>query len=266
MPRFAANLSMLFTEVPFLERPAAAAAVGFPGVECMFPYHVDAEALADVLTAAGVPLVLFNAPPGDYAKGERGLAALPGREAEFRDSIAVALAYAAATDCPQLHVLAGIVAEEDIGAALDTYAENLVYAADECEAEGIKVLIEPIVMEGYLLTRPDDAVDLLRRIDHANLGLQYDLYHAQLAQGGLSAFLENNLDLIAHIQVAGVPGRHEPDALGEVNWRFLFDLLDAHGYDGWVGAEYAPRRDTLSGLAWARDWGIGAPRETTEKR
>ena len=257
MPRFAANVSMLFTEVGFLDRPAAAAAAGFTGVECMFPYHHPAEDLADRLDAAGIPMVLFNAPPGDYAAGERGLAALKGRESEFRDSLQVALAYAETIDCPRIHVLAGVVAEADIPAALDTYLANLIYAADECEAQGVRVMIEPIVMDDYLLSRPDQAVEIIRQLEHNNVRLQYDIHHAQLAQGGISVFLENHFDIIEHIQVAGVPGRHEPDALSEVNWRFLFALLDSHGYGGWVGAEYKPRAATLAGLGWARDWGIG---------
>jgi hydroxypyruvate isomerase len=267
MPRFTANISLLFKEHDFLDRPAAAAAAGFTGIECQFPYHVAAEDFADKLTVSTVPLVMFNAPPGDWAAGERGLAALPGREAEFRDSLDVAMAYADATECARLHVMAGIVPEDAIDEALETYMANLAYAADQCDAEGITVLIEPLSgLAGYLLTRPDQAVEIIRAVDRKNLRLQYDLYHAQRTRGSLSEFIENNLDLIAHIQVAGVPGRHEPDKLGEINWRFLFDLLDAHGYDGWVGAEYAPRGETILGLAWARDWGIGVEQSSRGKK
>ncbi len=257
MPRFAANISMLFADLPFLDRVDAAAKAGFPGIECMFPYHVEAEALSDRLLAFGKPLVLMNAPPGDYANGERGLAALPGREMEFRDSFQVALQYAGAVDCAQIHVMAGKVAEDDIPAALDALTGNLAYAADEADAAGVRVLVEPILMDDYLIQRPDQALEIIQQVDRKNLRLQYDLYHAQMTQGGLTAFLENNLDVIAHIQVAGVPDRHEPDQLGEVNWRYIFDLLDSHGYPGWVGAEYVPRGDTLTGLGWAKDWAIG---------
>lgn len=257
MPRFSANVSMLFTEVPFLDRFSAAADAGFAGVECQFPYHLDSNEVADKVAMAGVPFVLFNAPPGDYAAGERGLAALPGREAEFRESVEVALNYADMTDCTRIHVMAGCITEDQRTAATDTYLENLQAAADLTQAAGVQLLIEPISMPGYFLTRPDQALDIIRRVDHKNLALQYDLHHAQRTQGNLGEFLENNLGLIGHLQVAGVPGRHEPDRLGEINWHFIFDLLDAHGYDGWVGAEYNPRAGTVQGLSWAADWGIG---------
>lgn len=266
MPRFSANVSTLFTEVPFLDRFAAAADVGFQGVECQFPYHLDSNEVADKIAMAGVTFVLFNAPPGDFATGERGLAALPGRTAEFRESMEVALNYADMTDCTRLHVMAGCITEDQRSAAMDTYLENLTVAADLAQAAGVQVLIEPISMPGYFLTWPDQAVDVLRRVDHKNLRLQYDLHHAQRTQGNLGEFLENHLHMIGHVQVAGVPGRHEPDRLGEINWHFIFDLLDAHGYDGWVGAEYNPRGGTLQGLSWATDWGISAAAKTPAAR
>lgn len=258
MPRFAANVSLLFTEVPFPDRFAAAAEVGFSGVECQFPYHYDSNEIADRIAMAGLTLAMFNAPPGDFAAGERGLAALPGRQTEFRDSLEVALNYADMAECTRLHVMAGCITEDQRHAAMDTYLENLAAAADMTQAAGVQLLIEPISMPGYFLTRPDQAVDVIRRLDHKNLGLQYDLHHAQRTQGNLGEFLEQHMAMIGHVQVAGVPGRHEPDRLGEVNWHYIFDLLDAHGYDGWVGAEYNPRAGTLAGLAWAADWGIGA--------
>ncbi len=258
MPRFAANVSLLFTEVPFLDRFAAAAEAGFSGVECQFPYHIDSNEVADRIAMAGVTFAMFNAPPGDYAAGERGLAALAGRESEFRDSVEVALNYADMTDCTRLHVMAGCITEDQREAALDTYLDNLVVAADMTLAAGVQLLIEPISMPGYFLNLPDQAAEIIRLIDHQNIALQYDLHHAQRTQGNLGEFLENNLPLIGHVQVAGVSGRHEPDKLGEVNWHFIFDMLDAHGYDGWVGAEYTPRAGTLQGLSWAQDWGIGA--------
>ncbi len=257
MPRFSANVSLLFTEVPFLDRFAAAAEVGFRGVEYQFPYHVDSNEVADRIAMAGVTLTVMNAPPGDYAAGERGLAALPNREKEFRDSIEVALEYADMTECTRLHVMAGCITEDQREAALDTYIENLAWAAGMAQKQGITVLIEPISMPGYFLSQPDDAADMIRHIEHKHLALLYDLHHAQRMSGNLGEFLENNFDIIGHVQVAGVPGRHEPDKLGEINWHFIFDLLDAHGYDGWVGAEYNPRAGTLAGLGWAKDWGIG---------
>jgi len=257
MPRFSANVSMLFTEVPFLDRFAAAAEAGFQGVECQFPYHVDSNEVADKIAMAGVTLALFNAPPGDFANGERGLAALPGREQEFRESIEVALNYADMTECTRLHVMAGCITEDQRSAAMDAYLDNLSAAADMTQAAGVTLTIEPISMPGYFLTRPDQAVDVIRRLEHKNVALQFDFHHAQRTQGNLVEFVENNFHLIGHIQVAGVPGRHEPDKLGEINWSFIFDMLDAHGYDGWVGAEYTPRAGTLAGLSWAKDWGIG---------
>ncbi len=258
MPRFSANVSMLFTEVPFPERFAAAAQAGFSGVECQFPYHHDSNEIADKLAMAGVTLAVFNAPPGDYAAGERGLAALPGRESEFQESIEVALAYADMTECTRLHVMAGCITEDQRDDAFDTYLSNLETAAEMTRAAGVQLLIEPISsMPGYFLTRPEQAVEVLRVLDHKNLAIQYDLHHAQRTQGNLGEFLENNLHNVGHVQVAGVPGRHEPDQMGEINWHFIFDLLDAHGYDGWVGAEYTPRGNTVQGLGWAKDWGIG---------
>jgi hydroxypyruvate isomerase len=258
MPRFAANVSLLFTEEPFLERFAAAAKAGFKGVECQFPYHHEAHHISDKLAMAGVKLALFNAPPGNFEAGERGLAALPGREIEFRDSLDIALSYADEMECTALHVMAGCVGEDQHEAAMDTYLANLAFAAERGKEEGVRILIEPIVMDNYFLTRPDDAVAVIEAIGHKNLALQYDVFHAQRSQGNIAEFIETHLGVIGHIQIAGVPGRHEPDKLSEVNWRFVFDLLDAHGYGGWIGAEYNPRAGTLAGLTWARDWGIGA--------
>lgn len=260
MPRFAANLSTLFTDLPLPERITAAKEVGFNGVEIQFPYHVDAARLADMVASAELSMVLFNAPPGDWEAGERGLAAVPGREQEFREGLELALHYAELLDCPRLHVMAGIVDEDDIDAAFDTYVANLSYAADEALAQDVKILIEPINptdMPGYFMTRPEDALTVLEAVDHKNLFLQYDLYHAQMVQGGLTDFLEANMARVAHMQVASVPGRHEPDANSEINHRYLFNLIDAHGYNGWIGCEYKPRINTRTGLRWAKEWGIG---------
>ncbi len=256
MPRFAANISLMFNELPFLERIKAAADAGFKAVECQFPYHVDAIDFADACAMAGVKLALFNAPPGNWEGGERGFAALPGREQDFKDSIDIALAFADEAESPRIHVMAGVI-EPDADGALETYEKNLIYAADRAKKEDVEVLIENIVMPGYFLTFPDQAADIVRRLEKKNLKVLFDAYHAQRAQGNLADFLENNLDIIGHVQVAGVPGRHEPDKFNEVNWRFIFDFLDAQGYDGWVGTEYNPRGETLRGLAWAKEWGLG---------
>ncbi|SOD90059.1 2-oxo-tetronate isomerase [Caenispirillum bisanense] len=263
MPRFSANLSTLFTDRPFLDRVSAAAGVGFKAVEVQFPYHLDRDAFGDALAEYRLSLVLCNAPPGDWEAGERGLAALPGREEEFRDGLDLAFDWCNALKCQRLHVMAGIVDLDDpdvLEDAYDAYLRNIAYAAAQGEARGVKVLIEPINgvdMPGYFLQRPDDAVRVLDEVDHRNLFLQYDLYHAQMTQGGLTDFLEGNLHRIAHMQVAGVPGRHEPDANGEINFPYLFNLIDAHGYAGWIGCEYRPRINTIAGLRWAREWGIG---------
>jgi len=259
MPRFSANVTHLFTEVPFLERFAAAAACGFKGVECLFPYANSAGEVADAVSMAEIKMALFNAPPGDFAAGERGLSALPGRQQDFRDSFEVALNYAELLDCQNIHVLAGVVPEDQWDDALETYFGNLAIAAEMAKELDITVLIEPIVMDGYFLIRPDDAVQAVEEVGAKNLKILYDIYQAQLAQGAVTDFLDNHLDKIAHIQIAGVPGRHEPDRSGELNWPYLFDLLDAHGFDGWVGAEYVPRNGTHAGLTWAKDWGIQAP-------
>lgn len=256
MPRFAANISLMFPEHPFIERIKAAADAGFTAVECQFPYHVEAIDFADACAMAGVKLALINAPPGNWDAGERGLAALPGREQDFRDSLDVAFAYAETAAAPRIHVMAGAIAADAEGAA-ETYEANLLYAAKRAREEGVDLVIEAIVMPDYFLMLPDHAADIVRRLDQKNLKLLFDVYHAQRAQGNLAEFLEHNLDIIGHVQIAGVPGRHEPDKMGEVNWRFILDLLDAHGYDGWVGAEYDPRGDTARGLVWAREWGLG---------
>jgi 2-dehydrotetronate isomerase len=257
MPRFAANISLMFPEHAFVDRIKAAADAGFKAVECQFPYHVDAIDVADACAVAGVKLALINAPPGNWEAGERGLAALPGREQDFKDSIGVALQYAETAECPCIHVMAGII-EPDTEGALETYEKNLIYAAERAKKEDVEVLIENVVMPGYFLTFPDQAADIVRRLEQKNLKVLFDAYHAQRAQGNLAEFLEHNLDIIGHVQVAGVPGRHEPDKFNEVNWRFIFDFLDAQGYDGWVGAEYNPRGETLRGLAWGKEWELGA--------
>lgn len=257
MPRFAANVSTLFTDLPLLDRFAAAAQAGFKGCEIHFPYLHPPEVIGDKIAMAELELAVFNAPPGDWAAGERGLAALPGREDEFKASLEVVQKYCELLDCTRVHVMAGVVPEDQWDEAVDTYLENIRYAADELFSIGVKCLIEPINptdLPGYFLTRPDDAAQVLAELDHRNLYISYDVYHAQMAQGGLTDFLEGWMHRIAHIQVAGVPGRHEPDQMGEINYRYLFDLLDGSGFPGWVGCEYKPRGKTVPGLRWAKDW------------
>ena len=256
MPRFAANLSFLFNEVPFVERFGEAAHAGFRAVEFAFAYEYRIEELAAQQRAHRLDVVLINAPPGDWAAGDRGLASLPGREHEFAAGVANALQYAKALACPRIHVMAGI-APEGVDAAererrLRTYVRNLRYACTEAAAHGVTILIEPINprdVPGYLLTHQAQAHAIRSEIGAPNLKVQMDLYHAQIVEGDLSEKLRRHLPHIGHIQIAGVPGRHEPD-VGEVNYAYLFKLLDELRYDGWIGCEYRPAKGTTAGLTW----------------
>jgi hydroxypyruvate isomerase len=253
MPRFAANLSMMFQEHAFLERFVAARAAGFAGVEFLFPYDHPAEAIAARLQRHGLDQALFNLPPGDWAAGERGLASLPGREEEFRQSVGRAIAYARALRCRSVHCMAGLLPDEDQrGSCERLYVENLRLAAEACAEAGLVLLIEPINsrdIPGYLLGRQDQARRVIEAVGAANLRLQLDLYHCQIMEGDLARHIREYLPLVGHIQVAGVPERHAPDR-GEVNYRYLFDLLDELGYAGWVGCEYRPQGRTEDGLGW----------------
>jgi hydroxypyruvate isomerase len=255
MPRFAANLSLLYTEVPFLERFAMAAADGFEGVEYLFPYEYSPEVLARCLEDHQLEQALFNAPPGDWAAGERGVAALPGRTNEFRNGVLQALAYAAALECPRIHVLAGIPADDmDLQHCQDVYLDNLAWAAGEAAAQQVDILIEPINqqdMPGYFLSLQDEALSVCQTLNLPNLKVQFDTYHCQMSEGNVTKRLQTSLPHIGHIQIAGVPGRHEPD-IGELNYPFLFAAIDAMGYLGWVGCEYRPRSETRAGLGWLR--------------
>lgn len=257
MPRFAANLSFLFTELPFPERFAAAAAAGFGGVEFLFPYDWPVESVAGWCHSAGVESVLFNLPPGDWQAGERGIACLPGREAEFQAGIEQALPYALALGTPRLHVMAGIVPDgADPAQCRQLYVDNLRRAAARLAGHGIDLLIEPINprdMPGYLLNTQADAHAIRAEVAAANLQVQTDLYHAQIVEGDLAVMLERWLPHIGHLQIAGVPGRHEPD-VGEVHYPYLFALLDRLGYDGWIGCEYRPAAGTVDGLDWFAPW------------
>jgi len=257
MPRFAANLSMMYTEFDFPDRFAAAAQDGFEAVEFLFPYAFPAADIAGLLAQNRLRQVLFNAPPGDWNRAERGLAALPGREAEFRAGIHTALRYAAALECPRIHVMAGLVpADGDRAAMRATYLANLRWACEEARASGVTLLVEPINtrdIPGYFLNRQDDAHAVLAEVGSNALQVQMDLYHCQIVEGDLATKLRTWLPTgrVGHIQIAGVPDRHEPDA-GEVDFGYLFGLLDSLGYDGWVGCEYRPAGGTSAGLGWLR--------------
>lgn len=256
MPKFAANLSLLFNELPFLDRFEAAAAAGFEGVEFLFPYEFEAEEIRARLKANGLSQVLFNLPAGNWAAGERGLAIYPNLTGEFRDSVAKAAKYAKALGCAQLHCLAGIApVGGDIRAMRKTYVENLRYAARMLADDGITLLIEAINtrdIPGYFLDTTAKAADIIESVEAENLRLQYDVYHMQIMEGDLTPTIDKYLRMIAHIQIADTPGRNEPGT-GEINYPFIFDHLDRIRYSGWVGCEYRPRSSTFESLAWFRD-------------
>ncbi|MEB2551393.1 2-oxo-tetronate isomerase [Burkholderia gladioli] len=257
MLRFAANLSMMYTEHPFLERFAAAARDGFRAVEYLFPYDFAADELKARLADAGLVQALFNAPPGDWAAGERGFASLPGREDEFRRAFDTALDYARVLGNDKLHVMAGLLpAGADRARHREVYLRNLAHAAEAARAAGILVVIEPINtrdMPGYFLNRQDDAQAICREVGAPNLRVQFDCYHCQIVEGDIAVKLKRDFAGIGHIQVAGVPERHEPD-LGELNYPYLFELIDTLGYDGWIGCEYRPKAGTSEGLGWLRPY------------
>jgi 2-dehydrotetronate isomerase len=255
MPRFAANLSMMFTDVPFADRFAAAARAGFKGVEFLFPYELKPADVAARLRDNGLENALFNLPPGDFAAGERGIASLPGREAEFRGSVAKALDYAQALNTPTLHTMAGLLpAGADRARHRAVYIENLRYAANELARHGRTLVIEPINtrdIPGFFLNTQAEAHAIRTEVGAPNLKVQMDLYHAQIVEGDLAVKLKKYIAGIGHIQIASVPDRHEPDE-GEVNYPYLFSLIDELGYTGWIGCEYRPRGRTEDGLAWFR--------------
>lgn len=253
MPRFAANLSMLFTEAPLLDRFERAARAGFAAVEIQFPYDTPAEQLQQALFRNKLSLVLINLPAGDWAAGERGIACHPDRVDEFRQGIDTALAYSAALGVPQLNCLAGIrPAQVPADTARHVLADNLRYAALRLKAHGLNLLIEPVNtfdIPGFFLHGTRQALELIGEVDADNLYLQYDVYHMQRMEGELANTLAANLDRIAHIQIADTPGRHEPGT-GEINFDFLFAHLDRIGYQGWIGCEYKPATTTEAGLGW----------------
>lgn len=261
MPRFAANLSLSFNEFEFLDRFAAARKHGFSAVEFLFPYAFPKAEVAARLNGEGLQQVLFNAPPGDFDAGERGMAGVPGKEDEFRRGLDLALEYAVALKCPRIHVMAGNVPQPAaIAAHRATFIANLQRATPQAKSAGIQLMVEalnPTDFPGYLVGSLETACDIIASAASDNVFLQYDLYHCQMMRGQLAVTMREKLGLIRHMQIAGVPGRHEPDAIQEINYPMLFSLMDEVGYQGWVGCEYRPRAGTIEGLAWAAPWNIG---------
>lgn len=257
MPKFCANLTMLFNEVPFMDRFRAAAQAGFNGVEYLFPYDSDKDEIAEALQANGLQQVLHNLPAGNWSEGERGIACHPDRVGEFQDGIGEAIEYATRLGCRQVNCLAGLVPDGVAPERLrTTFVTNLKFAALKLREHGIRLLIEPINtrdIPGFYLTRSAQAMDIIREVGSDNLFLQYDIYHMQVMEGDLAATMERHLPHIAHMQLADNPGRHEPGT-GEINYPFLFTHIDRIGYAGWIGCEYKPAAATVDGLGWLRPY------------
>lgn len=256
MPKFVANLSMLFNELPFMERFEAASQAGFEAVEFMFPYDYTAEEIKKALDANGLKLVLFNLPAGDWSAGERGIAAHPERQSEFRQGVEKAIAYARVFGTPRLNCLVGkkLPGTQEQHRVL---IENLRYAAEKLQSAGIKLLVEPVNhfdVPGFLLNKTQDALNIIAEVGHPNLFLQYDIYHAQREEGELALTLKTHLGKIQNIQIADNPGRHQPGT-GEINFRFLLWTIDALGYDGYVSMEYVPTPNTEVSLNWLKEHG-----------
>lgn len=253
MPKFAANLTMLFTEYEFLDRFEAAAKAGFKGVEYLFPYDFDKQELVNRLHDNGLVQVLHNLPGGDWAAGERGLGCLPDRVGEFQDGVGRAIEYATTLGCPQINCLAGKLPEGlSRDTAEQTLIDNLTFAAAELLKADIKQLLEPINhfdVPGYLINTSAQGLAIIDVVGSDNLFLQYDIYHMQRMEGELANTISTNLARIPHMQLADNPGRHEPGS-GEINYEFLFDFIDSIGYEGWIGCEYAPAESTEAGLGW----------------
>ena len=260
MPKFAANLTMMFNEVDFLDRFTAAAEAGFKGVEYLFPYDFEKDELAGRLADNGLVQVLHNLPAGDWGAGDRGIGCLPDRVGEFRDGVGKAIDYARALRCPCVNCLVGIAPEGANPAQLtETLVTNLRFAADKLGEAGIQLLIEPINtrdIPGFFLSRTSQANAVIDTVGSNNLALQYDIYHMQIMEGDLAPTIEGNLSRIAHMQLADNPGRHEPGT-GEINYPFLFDFVDRIGYTGWIGCEYKPAAATTEGLSWIAPY-VGA--------
>jgi hydroxypyruvate isomerase len=259
MPRLAANLSMMFNEVPFLDRFEAAARAGFTAVEFLFPYDYPPADLRERLDANGLKQVLFNMPPGNWAAGERGLACLPGRQVDFREGVRKAVEYAHALDCKLVHAMAGIVpAGVAQVTAASVYAANLAWAADYASEAGVRLAIEPINhrdMPGFFLNTMAQGAAVVAAIGVDRIGLQFDIYHCQITEGDITKRMEALMPVIAHMQIADVPLRNEPGT-GEIGWPFVFRRIDELGYQGWVGCEYRPAGETLAGLAWRKTYSV----------
>lgn len=257
MPKFAANLTMMFNEQEFPDRFSAAAKAGFDAVEFLFPYDYPASDVSGWLKDNQLQNVLFNLPPGDWAAGERGIAALPGREAEFRTGVAKAIEYALALGTPQLHMMAGLIpADADLSLHRKTYLGNMKYAAQELAKHQLNLLLEPINtrdMPGYFLNTQAQAHELRIESAEPNVKVQMDFYHVQIMEGDLTQTFKKYFEGIGHTQIASVPTRNEPDD-GEINYPYLFQVLDELGYEGWVGCEYRPRGKTEDGLGWLKPY------------
>ncbi|EGR0234029.1 hydroxypyruvate isomerase family protein [Vibrio vulnificus] len=257
MAKFAANLTMLFNEVDFLERFEQAHQCGFKAVEYLFPYAYEPKILADKLTQYGFEQALFNMPPGDWDAGERGFAAIPGREEEFKQSVETSLLYAQALNCKKVHAMSGIVdAKFTRQQHIETFINNIRYAADKFAKYDIELLIEPLNnrdVPDYFIAHQREAVELIKQVKRSNVRLQFDLYHAQIMDGDLTVMIRDLADYIGHVQIASVPLRHEPSE-GEINYPYIFEQLDLAGYQGWMGCEYKPKQSTKEGLVWAKNY------------
>lgn len=257
MAKFAANLTMLFTELPFMDRFEAAHKAGFTHVEFLFPYAYDAYEILEKLKKYNLTVVLFNMPPGDWDAGERGFAAIPGREEEFRTSVETALHYARVLGCKQIHAMSGIMdPSSSYDSHVATFIENFRYAADACEKDGITVLVEPLNprnMPGYFVAHQREAAELIAKLDRPNVKLQLDTYHAQIVDGDLTTLIRDLAPVIGHIQIASVPDRNEP-VDGEIHYPYIYTVLDEVGYEGWIGCEYNPKGTTEEGIGWVESY------------
>lgn len=263
MPKLAANLTLMFTEVPFMARFDEAAKTGFKGVEFLFPYSHNLDEITQAAKSNDLEIVLHNLPAGDWGKGERGMACLPDRIQEFQDSVGTGIATAKKLGVKQVNCLAGIIPEGvPIEQVQATFVENLKFAAKACKEEGIRLLSEPINtvdMPSFFLTGTQQGIDLIKAVGSDNFFLQYDIYHMQRMEGELANTIQANLPMIKHMQLADTPGRHEPGT-GEINYKFLFEFIDSIGYDGWISCEYHPKTTTLEGLDWIAAHGLSIPR------
>ncbi len=257
MPKFAANLTMLFNEIDFADRFKAAADAGFQGVEYLFPYEYPKEQLVELLSLNGLTQVLHNLPAGDWANGERGIAVLPGRIGEFQDGVEKAIEYATALGCKQVNCLSGIApAGVDADKLRETFVSNIRFAGQQLQNHGIKLLVEAINtfdIPGFYVSGTRQTLDLIDAAGNENIFVQYDIYHMQRMEGELAATIKKNLARIAHMQLADNPARNEPGT-GEINYPFLFDHIDRLGYAGWIGCEYKPATTTTNGLGWIKPY------------